>query len=60
LILGGCCFWITGDKEEAEKYFNNQKRICEDAIKPKRGGYGPEAYYDLAGIYAIGGEKEKA
>ena len=56
----GYCFWITGDKEEAKKYFNKQKRICEDAIKLKRGGYGPEAYYDFAGIYAIGGEKEKA
>ncbi len=56
----GYCYWITGNKEEAEKYFNKQKSICEEAIRLKRGGYGPEAYYDLAGIYAIRGEKEKA
>jgi tetratricopeptide (TPR) repeat protein len=56
----GYAYWITGNKVEAEKYFDKQKSICEEAIKTNFGGYGPEAYYDLAAIYAIRGEKEKA
>jgi TolB-like protein/Tfp pilus assembly protein PilF len=55
----GYCYWITGHKDKAELYFDEQKRICEESIKLNR-EYGAKAYYDLAGIYALRGEKEKA
>jgi TolB-like protein/Tfp pilus assembly protein PilF len=54
-------YWQNGYKKEAEYYFDEQKRNCEEAIKKSR-RYSTElgAYYDLAGIYAFHGQKEKA
>ena len=58
----GYAYWRNGDKKEAEYYFNEQIRFCEESIKLKR--FAAEialtAYYDLAGVYAFMGKKEKA
>ena len=50
-----------GQSEEADYYFNIQKKYCEEAIAFNR-EYAIKgwAYYDLAGIYAFMGEHEKA
>jgi adenylate cyclase len=50
----------TGRKKEAEKYFNKQIRQCLESIRLKRDYSGFGGKYDLAGIYAFLGEKEKA
>jgi len=57
----GYVYWMNGFKEKALYYFNEQKRICEEAIKKKL-QYGKSfgAYFDLAGVYAFMGKKEKA
>jgi TolB-like protein/Tfp pilus assembly protein PilF len=55
----GYVYWQNGYKNEAEYYFNEHKRISEESIKKGR-QYGGAAYYDLAGVYAFMGEKEKA
>ena len=56
----GFISWQLGKYEEAEKYLNTQMRNCMESIRLKR-PYGlRNAYYDLAGIYAFKGEKEKA
>jgi TolB-like protein len=57
----GYDYWKNGDKKEAEYYFNEQKKYCEEAIKKGR-RYSTEldAYYDLAGVYAFMGDKGKA
>jgi TolB-like protein len=55
----GYVYWQNGYKKEAEYYFNECKRIYEESIKKDR-QYGSGAYYDLAGVYAFMGEKEKA
>lgn len=63
--LFGYLFWQNGFKKEAEFWFNKQVEISEEAIKLGR-YYASSflersnAYYDLAGIYAFRGEKEKA
>ncbi len=48
-------------KEEALKYFNLHKEYCLETLKLGR-SYSEKLYlnYDLAGIYAFLGEKEKA
>ncbi len=57
----GYSYWQNGFKEEADYYFNLQKKYCEESIKRSR-GYASDAgaYFDLAGIYAFRGEKDKA
>lgn len=55
----GYVYWQNGYKEEAEKWFNKQKKISEESIKMGR-FYSTEANYDLAALYAFKGEKEKA
>jgi TolB-like protein/Tfp pilus assembly protein PilF len=57
----GYCYLKNGFNKEAEYYFDLQKKYCEESIKLNR-GYASDAgaYYDLAGIYAVKGEKEKA
>jgi TolB-like protein/Tfp pilus assembly protein PilF len=57
----GYIYWINGYKKEAEYWFNEQKRICEATIKLGRNysAIGRAAYYDLAGVYAFQGKKEK-
>ena len=58
----GYVYWQNGLKKEAEYFFNEQKKYCEESIKLKR--YTATvlltAYYDLAGVHAFLGEKEKA
>ena len=56
----GYVFWQNGYKEEAEYYFNEQIKYCNRMIELKRSLYGLYAYYDLAGVYAFMGEKDKA
>jgi len=61
----GFVFWKNGYKKDAEYWFNEQIRSSEEAIKLGR-DYAKliflqnNAYYDLAGLYAFRGEKEKA
>jgi tetratricopeptide (TPR) repeat protein len=57
----GYIYWLNGDKEEADYYFNEQKRYSQESIKMGR-TYANSfaAYYDLAGVYAFKGEKDKA
>jgi len=55
------CYWKIGKSEEADDYFDLQQKHCEEAIELNR-PYASNglAYYDLAGVYAFRGEKEKA
>jgi TolB-like protein len=60
----GFIYWSNGYRKEAEYYFNKQIEYSLDYIKKN----GPDAwfgryydnYYNLAGVYAINGDKEKA
>jgi len=54
-------FWINGNKEESELYFDQFVEFQLQLIKMER----PQAqtfasYYDLAGVYAFRGETKKA
>ncbi len=57
----GFAYWKNGYKEEAEYYFNEQINYCnrmnELGREPARLLY---TYYDLAGVYAFRGEKDKS
>ena len=55
----GYTYWRSGYKKEAEKWFDEQKRISEESLKLGR-YYSMDAYCDLANIYVLTGEKEKA
>jgi len=57
----GHAYWINGFKERAQYYFDKQLNNCLESIRLQR-SYALQkwAYYDLAGIYAFLGEKEKA
>ena len=57
----GYAYWQNGYKNEAEYYFNEQIKYCNRSIELKR-SYEQSlfTYYDLAGIYAFKGEKDKA
>jgi Flp pilus assembly protein TadD len=58
----GYAYWKNGFKKESEYYFGEQKKQCEESIK-KNLAYANMtlgAYYDLAGVSAFMGEKEKA
>jgi len=57
----GYAYWKNGYKKEAEFYFDKQIEYCYNLVKSGR----PYAqlfytYYDLAGVYAFRGEKDKA
>jgi len=57
----GYVYWESGYMEESEYYFNKQLDECNNVIKSGR----PWSqlyytYYDIAGIYAFRGEKDKA
>ena len=61
----GYAYLQNGFKKEAEYWFNEQKRLSQESIKLGRGystssSFSSNAYYDLAGVYAFMGEKEKA
>jgi len=57
----GYVYYRNGNKEAAEHYFNEQMNYCIKSIELGR-KYAQMfyAYYDLAGIYAFRGEKDKA
>ncbi len=57
----GYAYWKVGKSEEAEYYFNLQKKIGLESIS--KGRYQTSrmtAYYDLAAVYAFQGDKENA
>jgi len=57
----GYAFWQIGKKEDAKYYFDEQVRFCQENIKLNRpSAIYKHAHYDLAGVYAFLGEKEKA
>jgi TolB-like protein len=57
----GYAYWQNGYKEESKYYFNEQIKYCNSAIELKRlYGQNLYSYYDLAGVYAFIGEKDKA
>ncbi len=58
----GFCYLLAGNKAKAEEYFELQKKYCEESIELDRRYYARAAYayYDLACIYAINGDKENA
>lgn len=57
----GYAYWQNGCKEKAEYYYNEQIKYCNSIIELKRSwGQGPFAYYDLAAVYALKGDKDKA
>jgi TolB-like protein/Tfp pilus assembly protein PilF len=54
-------FWQNDLQEEAEYYFNLQKEYCERIIELDQiRTYSKWTYFDLAGVYAFLGDKEKA
>lgn len=57
----GYVYWQCGYKEKAEYFFNEQIKYCNKMIELKRSwSQGFYAYWDLAGVYAFIGEKDKA
>jgi TolB-like protein len=55
----GYAYWKNGYKKEAEYYFNEQLNYCNRSIELRR----PlefYTHYDLAGVYAFRGDKDKA
>ena len=55
----GYAYWKNGYKKEAEYYFNEQLNYCNRTIELRR----PMEFYnhyDLAGVYAFRGDKDKA
>jgi tetratricopeptide (TPR) repeat protein len=54
-------YWQNGYKDQAEYYSNEQLKYCIKSIELKRSwGEKLYSYYDLAGVYAFKGEKDKA
>jgi TolB-like protein len=53
-------YWKNGFKKESDYYFDEQIKNCYRSIELKR-EYAQSlfAYYDLAGVYAFRGEKDK-
>jgi len=57
----GYYLWQTGRKKEAEFYFDQQIKICEESIELGRWNARKKgAHFDLAEVYAFLGDKEKA
>ena len=57
----GYVFWQNGYKKEAEYYFNKQLEYCNESIELGREySRNLSSFYDLAGIYAFRGERDKA
>jgi hypothetical protein len=57
----GYSYWQNGYKEEAEYYFDDQINYCNRMIELGRlFAQSLFPYYDLAGVYAFRGEKDKA
>jgi TolB-like protein/AraC-like DNA-binding protein/Tfp pilus assembly protein PilF len=55
----GYAYLKNGYKNEADRWFKEQKRVSEESIKMGR-FYSVDANYDIAALYAFLGEKEKA
>jgi TolB-like protein len=55
-------YWQNGYKKEADYYFDKQIEFANSEIRLNRSRSGEQflSYYDLAGVYAFRGEKEKA
>jgi tetratricopeptide (TPR) repeat protein len=57
----GYAYWVNGYKKEAEDYFDKQLEYSKNEIKLKRlWAQRLYPYYDIAGISAFRGDKEKA
>jgi TolB-like protein/Tfp pilus assembly protein PilF len=57
----GWAYWENGYKKEGEDYFNKQLEYSKNDIELKRPwGQKLYPYYDMAGVYAFRGDKEKA
>lgn len=57
----GYVYWQNGYKKEADYYFNMQLEYCNESIELGREySRNLSAFYDLAGIYAFRGERDKA
>ena len=58
----GYTYFKNGYNKEADFWFDEQKKYCEESINNKRfsGQISLTAYYDLACVYAFRGEKQKA
>jgi TolB-like protein/Tfp pilus assembly protein PilF len=57
----GYAFWQNDNREQAEHYFNVQMEHCQSSIKVgNRYSQLLYAYYDIAAIHALRGEKDKA
>ena len=57
----GYALWKVGKQNEAEQYFKQQIRYCEESIKLGRPiAQRKAAHYDLAATYAFLGDKEAA
>ena len=52
--------WMNGKKDEAMEYFNKQISYCTESIRLKDPYGNGGAAYDLAGVYAVLGNKEEA
>ena len=57
--LIGYVYWQNGYKKEASKWFDEQKRVSEEALQMGR-YYSVDANYDLAAVYAFLGDKKNA
>jgi TolB-like protein/Tfp pilus assembly protein PilF len=57
----GFAYLVAGQPEKAEEYFELQKKYCEESINLNTiyAQWG-NAYYDLAGVFAIRGDKKNA
>ncbi len=57
----GYVYWQNGYKKEAEYYFNKQIEYCNESIELGREySRNLTAFYDLAGIYAFRGKRDKS
>jgi len=57
----GYAYWRSGNKKEAEDYFNKQIEYCNRVIKSGRQVATENyTYYDLAAVYAFRGDKKNA
>ena len=55
----GYAYWRNGYKKDAEKWFDEQIKISERSLKLGR-YYSMDAYCDMASIYSLTNQKEKA
>jgi TolB-like protein/Tfp pilus assembly protein PilF len=60
MLRFGLAYWGSGDKKEAEYWFNEQLKFCEKSIELNRSYSKNYAYYDIAATCAILGQKDKA